>query len=196
MLRNITLIKTLTTLLAVVLVLIHIFFPDLKVDSITLGLLVVAVLPWLAPLFKSVELPGGMKFELQDFKEIEEKADKAGMFDKDIQPTNQIEYTFQLVAKEDPKLALAGLRIELEDKLRKLAYENDLDTKYKGLGNLLKILSSHDLITFEERSVLADMVRMLNAAVHCEVDRFEYSNVSWALELGIKILNSLNKRIK
>jgi len=192
--KHITIIKIIITVIATILALIHIFKPDLKVDSITLGLLVVAVLPWLAPIFKSVELPGGMKFELQEFKEIVEKADKAGMIEKDTQPVNPVEYTYQLVAKEDPKLALAGLRIELEDKLRKIALKNNIITNNKGLGNLMRVLSSHDLITNEERAVLADLVGMLNAAVHSEVDKFEYSNISWALDVGTKILNSLEKR--
>jgi len=194
--RKITIIKTLSTSVAIIISIVHIYYPDIKVDSITLSLLVIAVLPWLAPIFKSVELPGGMKFELQDFKEIEEKADKAGMIDKDARNADHPkEYTFQIVAKEDPKLALAGLRIELEEKLRKIAYKNDLDMSHKGLGQMMKMMSENNLITIDERVVLADMVGLLNAAVHSKREKYDYSNVSWALDVGSKVLNSLDKRL-
>jgi len=171
------------------------YYPSIKVDSITLGLLVVAVLPWLAPIFKTVELPGGMKFELQDFKEIEEKANKAGMIEKDVRDIKTSEYTYQLVAKDDPKLALAGLRIELEEKLRKIAYKNNLDMNHKGLGQILRVLSAHSLITSDESAVLSDMVGLLNAAVHSEEEKYDFRNVSWVLDVGTQVLNSLNKRL-
>jgi hypothetical protein len=32
-------------------------WPDVNIDAVTLGLLGIAVLPWLQPLLKSVELP-------------------------------------------------------------------------------------------------------------------------------------------
>jgi hypothetical protein len=52
---------------------IHLLTP-LKIDHITLGLMVLAVLPWLTPLVKSLELPGLGKIELQDIKEKAEAA--------------------------------------------------------------------------------------------------------------------------
>jgi len=193
--KNITFIKISTTLIALILTIVHMYYPSIKVDSITLGLLVVAVLPWLAPIFKTVELPGGMKFELQDFKEIEEKANKAGMIEKDVRDIKTSEYTYQLVAKDDPKLALAGLRIELEEKLRKIAYKNNLDMNHKGLGQILRVLSAHSLITSDESAVLSDMVGLLNAAVHSEEEKYDFRNVSWVLDVGTQVLNSLNKRL-
>ncbi len=192
--KKIIIIKVLLTSVAIIISIIHICYPQLKIDSITLGLFIVAVLPWLAPIFKSVELPGGMKFELQDFKEIEEKADKAGMIERSPNKNGK-EYSFLLVAKEDPKLALAGLRIELEDKLRKLALKNDIDMSYKGLRQIMEVLSDHDLITFDERSVLSDMAGMLNSAVHSEGEALNYSSVSWALDVGTRILDGLEKRL-
>lgn len=37
----------------------HAVRPNLAIDAVTLFALIVAVIPWLQPLFKSVELPGG-----------------------------------------------------------------------------------------------------------------------------------------
>jgi hypothetical protein len=46
----------------------HLAWPNLRVDAVTLGLLILAIVPWLAPLFKSIELPGIGKFEFQELK--------------------------------------------------------------------------------------------------------------------------------
>src|SRR5438270_4136168 len=69
------------TLGALVLVVVHLIWPHVRIDSITLVLLAVALLPWLSPLFKSIELPGGWKFEFQEFKrqatpDLEDKEQK------------------------------------------------------------------------------------------------------------------------
>lgn len=46
----------------------------LDFDKTELSLLVIAALPWLAYLVKAVELPGGVKFELQELREETERA--------------------------------------------------------------------------------------------------------------------------
>ena len=65
------------TLIALLIALAHLVFPSVQIDFVTLILLLVAVLPWLAPLVKSVELPGGFKIELQDVKDLAEMVIKA-----------------------------------------------------------------------------------------------------------------------
>jgi hypothetical protein len=57
----------------------HLIWPQIKIDIITLVLLVIAALPWVAPLVKSVELPGIGKIELQDVAEVEGQAVDAGL---------------------------------------------------------------------------------------------------------------------
>ncbi len=47
----------------------RIYWPELKIDGVTLGLLGIALLPWLQPLLKSIELPGGLKLEMQDYEQ-------------------------------------------------------------------------------------------------------------------------------
>ena len=69
------------TLGALVLVVVHLIWPHVRIDSVTLVLLAVALLPWLNPLFKSIELPGGWKFEFREFKrrvaqDLEDKEQK------------------------------------------------------------------------------------------------------------------------
>ena len=46
----------------------HLLWPEQNLDSITIGFLVVAALPWLSVFMKRAELPGGIKFEFVDPK--------------------------------------------------------------------------------------------------------------------------------
>ncbi|MFT2018005.1 hypothetical protein ACMA1D_19505 [Streptomyces sp. 796.1] len=56
-------VATLLTCAAIGAAIVHVIDPDLRVDGITVALLVVAVLPWLGELFDSIELPGGATFQ-------------------------------------------------------------------------------------------------------------------------------------
>ena len=62
------------TTLALAAAAVHILWPEIKIDAITLGLLIIACLPWLAPLIKSIEIPGVGKLELQEIKRQTEEA--------------------------------------------------------------------------------------------------------------------------
>lgn len=70
------LLRTGITIFALVLAVAHALLPDIKIDVITLVLLVAATLPWLQPILKSIELPGGIKLELQELRQ--EVKDAAG----------------------------------------------------------------------------------------------------------------------
>jgi len=52
-------IQIMITVFALAFAVAHIVYPGLTIDGITLALLIIAVLPWLAPLFRSLEFPGG-----------------------------------------------------------------------------------------------------------------------------------------
>lgn len=60
---------------ALCLTVVHLWKPELRIDSITLVLIVMAVLPWVQPLVKSIELLG-VKLELQELRS--ELADAKG----------------------------------------------------------------------------------------------------------------------
>lgn len=60
--------KVVISVSALALILIRLVWPQLAVDAITLGLLVVAALPWFSPILESIEAPWGWKVK---FKEIE-----------------------------------------------------------------------------------------------------------------------------
>lgn len=186
--------KASISIIALVIAIVHSIWPGVTIDSITVAMVVVAIIPWLAPLMKSVELPGGTKIEFREFEKAQEKAEKVGLLSNEVETRKIPDHTFLMVAEEDPKLALAGLRIEIEKRLRTIANRQGIPSQNKGVGQLLKLLSENNLLSNEERSVLLDMVGLLNGAVHgIDVDD---RTAQWALDVGPRILKGLDERLK
>lgn len=182
------------TICALLIALAHIIWPSLTIDAITVTLIFIALVPWLAPLFKSLELPGGWKIEFQDLERARTKADKAGLLTAAPRNESERQYSFQLVAQEDPKLALAGLRIEIEKRLNEIAESNGINAGKASVGRLLRTLGERELLSQEQRSVLSDMVGLLNAAVHGgEIDN---RAAEWALDVGPRLVSALEVKIK
>ena len=136
--------QVLITIFSLVLVGVHLLWPDLKIDAITLILLAAAAIPWLLPLFKRIELPGGVKIEFQELQATEQRAAEAGLLDESPDPAPSHEYSFQVVADEDANLALAGLRIEIERRLGSLAESAGIGNTKLSIGRLVRLLGNTD----------------------------------------------------
>ncbi|KAF0144346.1 MAG: hypothetical protein FD156_1897 [Nitrospirae bacterium] len=172
----------------------HLIWPSLSIDGVVAILIIIALVPWLSPLFKSLELPGGLKFEFQELEKVGQEARAAGLIKEGTTQSEQDEYSFLSVAEFNPNLALTGLRIEIEKSLRKLAAENNINPSRKGLRALMNELSKGQLLTSRERSTLEDMITALNEAAHGE--RFDPRVANWVIEIGPKILASLDGKIQ
>ncbi|MGD8455379.1 MAG: hypothetical protein PVF83_03255 [Anaerolineales bacterium] len=182
------------TSFAIIVVIVHLAWPTLAIDGITLALLLMAIIPWLAPMFKSLEFPGGWKVEFQDLQKTKVDADKAGLLAPIEKPYEPSEYPFLEVVEDDPNLALAGLRIEIEIRLQKLGLANDLSVNRKGIGSLMRMLFKEGVLSNQEYSVLNDMVGLLDSAVHgATVDN---RALEWAMDVGPRLLKSLDERIQ
>lgn len=198
-------LRQIVSLGALLLALVHIIWPQLAIDAVALALIVIAILPWLAPLVKSLELPGGWKVEFQELQKAELRAESAGLL-AEVPSQGDAAFSFQSIAVRDPNLALAGLRIEIEKRLSLLAEIHGLNLRMASssngdlkprrpmsVGQALRALAQAEILTGEERSILSDMVNMLNAAVHgAEVDS---RAATWAIEIGPRLLASLDERI-
>ncbi len=181
------------TLGALVVAVVHLKWPSLAIDGITLTLIVIAIVPWLAPLFKSMEFPGGWKIEFRDLAKVQERAEQADLLAPVTAIDTETEYPFQIVAEDDPNLALAGLRIEIEKRLRRLAQSVNIPIYRASVGKLMRSLYQKGILSQEAYGVLADMIGLLNEAVHgAEVDR---RALNWAMEVGPRILKALDERI-
>jgi len=186
-------LRQFVTLGALLIALGHLIWPTLAIDSITLALLVIAIVPWLAPVFKALEFPGGWKVEFQELQKVGQRAEQAGLLSAQPQLVTEADYTFQRVAEQDPNLALAGLRIEIEKRLVALAEKRGIDLRGRGLGQLLRLLSERNVLGQQERSVLADLTGLLNSAVHgATVDR---RAADWAIEVGPRLLRALDELV-
>lgn len=235
------------TVFALLLAAAHMAFPSVTVDAATLTLIAIAFIPWLAPMIKSLELPGGTKIELRDFQQLEERARGVGLMPaspiaalrglnaaangvaprKAFRPLAEstagatapdaeipayakpdattgpllktygepaeAEYSFQTIADSDPQLAMAGLRIEIEKKLKNMAERAGALSYRQSIKSLLDILSSRQLLSEPERGVLLDLVRILNKAVHSETP-IDYETALRALDIGSQILKVLGAR--
>lgn len=176
---------------------IHLIWPNIAIDGTTLTLFAFALLPWLAPLFRALELPGGLKVEFKDLLQRQKQAAEAGLLARphegDDEETGGAEYTFLSIAADDPNLALAGLRIEIERRLTNIALERGLDIERTGARRTLTRLHKAGVFTDHEESVLADLIGTLNMAVHGA----EVSDVAadWAIDVGPRILEGLESRL-
>lgn len=65
-------LKTLLSLSVVGLIILRVNRPELKIDAVTLGLLVLALLPWFINFLESAEFPGGWKLKFRELAKQQE----------------------------------------------------------------------------------------------------------------------------
>lgn len=189
------------TVSAILVGLIHLFFPNLKIDAIFITLIIIAIIPWLEPLLKSVELPGGLKVEFQDFKKLEEEAIKAGLIKsdgkietKEITTTNSETFSFIEIAEQNEELALVGFRIEIEKRLRSLADKYSIESNRYSVTRLIEALTKEEILTIAEKTSLTDIISTLNKASHGM--EYDQRSANWVIENGPKILDSLDEKLE
>jgi hypothetical protein len=182
-------IKWLLTSGALLLAAFHIIFPSLSIDGITVALLAIAIIPWLGSLFRAVELPGGLKVEYRDLKAIEEKMQDEGLLT--TKPASIESPLYLRIAQDDPNLALAGLRIELERELKAVAQRKNLKVAGSSLRQVARELAGAQLISAGAYLAIGDLSNLLNDAVHgAKVDE---KALSWAMTVGPQLLKSIRE---
>ena len=186
-------IQWIITITSLALAIVHLRFPDVTIDAVSITLFVIAIVPWLAPLFKSIEFPGGWKIDFQDLVKAKKDAKEAGLLSPDKGKGGGVEFAFQGVSSDDPNLALAGLRIEIEKCLNAIAESHDILVTNASVGRLISILDQNQILEQRESSALRDIIGILNSAVHgAEVDQKTFE---WAIEIGPDLLFTLNDKI-
>ncbi|MDX2035056.1 MAG: hypothetical protein SFX72_00270 [Isosphaeraceae bacterium] len=160
-----------------------------------MALLVLAIIPWLGPLFRSVELPGGFKVEFRELEQAAKRIEASGLAASATATSigRAVSYAFESVADADPNLALAGLRIEIESKLKKVAEKNGVETQAGGIRNVMRGLRNAQILTDAECSAINELLPLLNQAAHgATVDP---TASAWALDFGPRVLKGLEERI-
>jgi hypothetical protein len=183
-------LKWIVTGVACAALLVRIIFPDVKIDAVSLGLLALALLPWLSPLIKSAELPGGVKIEFQDVQEAVDKV--AAAAPATAATSRRPEDSFVAMASQDPSLAMVGLRIEIEKRLRRLAERSQLPSS-RPLTQLTHDLERRNVLNHEASAGLRDLIALGNRAAHgVEVSpEAAYS----AVEYGPQVLGILEAKL-
>lgn len=200
--RQLFWVKLLISLAALVLLIVHLAFPKLKVDAITLGLFVLLVLPWLSALVKSAEFPGGWKVEFQELKDASDKVTEGATgttrrpgASNTLMPEKAPE-GYLAVATQDPNLALVALRIEIEKRVRKIADQEGVGGNQDKVVLSQVILLLHRMGIFDNSTVegLQEIISAGNRAAHgAQVDA---KAVDWALTYGQRVLALLDARIQ
>jgi hypothetical protein len=183
--------------LACVLLVAHLIWPDLKVDAITLTLFGMAIVPWLGSIFKSLEVPGGWKFEFKDFAKAVTNAEASGLLTpKKVALKGQArsDVTYSALLDTYPKLAVIGLRVDIEKRLRELADRSGITDQKASASTLTRQLAKLKVLTGPESVALLGILTSLNPVVHgAEITR---ANAEQVLEVGKRLINSLDERLR
>jgi hypothetical protein len=185
--------KIVVSVIAIVVIAVHLLFPKLAVDATVLGLLVIALLPWLSSLIKSAELPGGWKIEFQDMQaagaKVTESAEAMSVAAVADVPS------YVQVSSQDPNLALVGLRIEIEKRLRALAQKYELNnlTPKMPLGLIFQELRHQGILDDPSTAGLQELIVFGNNAAHGAV--VDASAAAWAIDYGPQVLAVLDAKL-
>lgn len=187
-------LKAVISVVAVSAIAVRIAFPEIKIDLVTLGLMIVAVLPWLSELIESAKFPGGWEVKFRDLREAGEKVTSSSepppTASHQPPPVTQSQPSYVSVADQDPNLALVGLRIEIEQRIRQLSKRHDLPMNWGSLSKLIRELTRREIIPYGVASGLEDLVAAGNQAAHgASVDP---RVADWAITTGPEILAALD----
>lgn len=182
-------VKVIISLIALALIAAHLIWPQLTVDAITLGLLVVAILPWLSTVIESAKFPGGWEVK---FRDLQAAGAKIAQEKTSIAKPKSLDEFLQ-VATGDPNLALVGLRIEIEKRLRRLAAQTQIPDRMP-LTRMFSELYQRGLLKESVFGALQEIVRSGNSAAHGA--SVEPAVLDWALSTGPEILAVLDELLQ
>jgi hypothetical protein len=186
------LLKSLVSLGAAGLVVVHMAWPELRVDAITLGLVIVAVLPWLSKLIESAKFPGGWEIKFRDVQSAVQKVMSDAPVVARTSAAAPKTMTFVQVADTDPNLALVGLRIEIEKRIRAIGQKIGI-TNERSMIRILTRLRENGILRDTSLSGIQELVMAGNQAAHGA--RVDPSAAAWALEYGPQVLAVLDNKL-
>src|SRR5438093_1539577 len=114
-------VKIGVTAVAAVLVILHQW---IKFDTIALGLLFIAVLPWLSSFLQSAELPGGWKFQFDQVKEEQQKQrdeiERLKFLMEELVSEDELKHLKRLASNEPFRITVDATTKYFESELRRL----------------------------------------------------------------------------
>ncbi len=146
------------SLLAAILAVIHVWKPEVQVDSITIILLVLCALPWMQPLIKTVELLG-VKIELQELKKQIDEA-------KGAAASASRQASFAVSAVEPSSGGFPSADMELS------AGEAAIEELAKNYEHIRATQRSGNVRTAEMTSIVRDMMELARRLKMLDVYKF------------------------
>lgn len=182
------------TLPALVLIVLHLLYPSLQIDWLVFALFILCISPWLIPYVKEITLPGGTKITLLEVKEASEKIIPGKVALEGAVTGKESSHTNREIIIKDPKLAIVGLRIEIEKCIRSIARKYNIEAgPGQILRNLISELEEKGILNSSEVIGLKDLIDIGNKAAHgAEV---EEEVAKWAFKEGNKILFILGTKM-
>jgi hypothetical protein len=178
---------------AIGIIIARLIWPNLKIDAITLGLIIVAILPWLSGLIESAKFPGGWEVKFRDIKTAGEKVIQSAPAAMPVPEPKGFERAPFRFWAQDPNLSLVELRIEIEKRIRALAGRAGLPED-QSLMRLFHRLRQNGVLQDASVSGLQDLVAAGNRAAHGA--RVEPDVTLWAFEYGPKVVAALDAKLQ
>jgi len=166
----------------------------LRVDGVTLALLGLLLVIPLTELIRKIKLG---EFEAEIGRDEVAKAQaKAAVELRPVSeaPSGTTEERVRQLLREDPRLALAKIRIELEEALRRLyaaTAEPDSDWRRLSLGRLVDGLVRRQVLGGALAGGLRDVITLANRAVHGE--RVDPDAAEDLAVLGLRLVRELQQ---
>ncbi len=182
------------SIVALILILMHLFIPSNRVDGVAVALLAVLILPWVGSFIKHLELSAsGAKIEYHELQKAAEQVVETTPTDEHVEPPSASEPapTYIQIRTTDPNLALVGLRIEIESRLNQLAQLADVHfNRTSALSHLIRALEQRGILSDTQATGLRQLVTAGNAAAHGAV--VDENVAAWAFQSGPDILAALD----
>ena len=176
------------SVVAALLIVARLIWPDLKIDVISIGLFVVALIPWLTSIVESMKFPGGWEIKLRELAEAGKKVTGANPAAESSELPK-----FMAVADQDPNLALVALRIEVENRLRALAEKHSVSPNVP-LSRLFRDLRHREVLDHPAFHGLQEIIMAGNQAAHGA--SVEPALADWAFTNGSAILSILDEKLQ
>lgn len=193
---------------ALSLVIIHWFVPNLRVDAITIVLFALIFLPWFLPYIKALEIPGMLKIELANVKSVTEKitssivqvsgkieAKSSVMGELTVekgvraaQNSTDITQIWRRLAEIDPKISLIAVQIEIEKRLLYISKIFKLEAESPIA--IVCSLANRQILPPNVASGLGELIALGNQAAHGAA--VSQDAIEWVLEKSPAILSMLD----
>lgn len=125
---------------------------------------------------------------------IVDNAKQAGLLAQMQRTVRNTVPSYLFVLNKDPRLAMIGLRYEIEQKLKLIANSkglNDADDYHCSIASLLPILEEEGIFTRHQTDTLHHIKKVLNWAAHHNQELHPYTG-RWIILVGPPLLTGLD----